>query len=645
MNIIEKPSLNDNINRTIDFLKAWTDEERALVFLNKINELVKGFNDLDIKKLSNIDFEKFINNGNFNGSWQGVTKPTQVGESIMTIIEELLADLKNYIKRNEPINFNVSPLYNYTENFHETSGETWGLSQGMTYADNNTLVIAVRPRQNGEYNPLDKRTKLRVISVADGSILRENIVNIHYSNSLYYKADTKEILTFDHENIYYVDFNTLTITKTLPMINCPIFSGIFEVNNELCCATTTNVYKINSDGTCTQKLLFKEGSSNNPQSVTYDKGYYYVLHFFPNTITVYNESGNIINQFTIPYNVQGMNLTEIEDISINGTDVYLNFNTSYKNEDNINIVTTSLTGKCFYESLITTYINSMAVTLYVDQNYKGSKVGGTQEYPYKSLGEALSVAKSLYGNGVTIVINGDSNFKNVRFNNCNLTISCNKDNNIIFENPIFNGGNVEIIHGTIRATSPNTLISLTDLKLIAVKFETTEGNNINIDSANVSLRSVIDSMAQDTFISCNGSTIISFTDYSQISNKIKKLSKDVTLLNWGCINIQGVNDGQIATLPQNITEIIVVTTVANNYKVNFDYNVLTPNFVQSFTHSVDQGGGYDKYIVNFALNNNVLSFQKNVKFSHQPSGVITRTAVADALDKSEYPKVTHVLYK
>lgn len=93
MNVIEKPTLNDNIQRIVDIINSWTEEERSIVIINKINEIINNLSEIQIDKLSKIDFDDFIKNGDFLGSWQGIEKPTLSDEGLASTVEKLVKDL------------------------------------------------------------------------------------------------------------------------------------------------------------------------------------------------------------------------------------------------------------------------------------------------------------------------------------------------------------------------------------------------------------------------------------------------------------------------------------------------------------------------------------------------------------------------
>ena len=540
----------------------------------------------------------------------------------------------NYLEKKEPRSLSVSPLFSYTKTYNSNSGDTWGMSQGMCFGDGK-LIIAIRPKTNGVYNQNDKRTKICIIDIENGNILREGIVNTQYSNSLFYDSKTKQILTFDHTNIYVIDYDSLIITKTITITPSKIFGGIFIVDNQLCCATNDTVYNIKDDGTYTQRISFNPSFTIHPQSIAFNNGYYYVTNYYPNNVNVYDLNGNLVNQFNIPYNIQGMSLIELEDIAFNGEDVYMNFNSNYFNEDIINIVKTSIHGSNYLEGGVSSYINSTSTgsTLYLNQNAKSNLVGGTEEHPFKSIGESLSVGKALIGGFILSIQDGI--YENARFIGQNVTIRMGENVKLI--NPIIDGGKVTIIGGIVEVSKDEGNFSDSIVSLIGTKLK---GDKIlKITDTRLNLNSIIDEF--NSTINLHGISQVQGEFLSSIYSKIKKANKNSELLTEGYIPIDNINQGKICDIPENVKSLKIVLTITDNYKGEILVDKTNDNFTITSTFNVDQGAGYDTYVFNVNWNNTSLEIQKNVKFTHSNTGEITRVTTID----SNFPKVTGIFYR
>lgn len=137
-------------------------------------------------------------------------------------------------------------------------------------------------------------------------------------------------------------------------------------------------------------------------------------------------------------------------------------------------------------------------------------------------------------------------------------------------------------------------------------------------------------------------TPLNADNLNQINASLAELD---AAMDYKIINVSNINTGTVATLPPNLVAITIEMKIANVYTI--DKTIYNPqnDLTYSFSHSVDQGGGYDEYIINFTYSNNAISFQKNVRLSHAPSGAITRTDIVNTTDKTEFPRVTEILYR
>lgn len=181
----------------------------------------------------------------------------------------------------------------------------------------------------------------------------------------------------------------------------------------------------------------------------------------------------------------------------------------------------------------------------------------------------------------------------------------------------------------------NGLASLNEYNAYKSEIATARGTYLNLDAR---LDAYDTSLAGKANNVDNARTTVA----KDVTGAINELN---TLVNYNVMNISNVNTGTIATIPTNYKDIVVVMTIADAYKIFAPIKVLTASFTASFDYLVDQGGPRDDYVVNITYNNGVLSFQKNARFRLNIAGDSTRETVEAATVKTEFPRVTNILYR
>ena len=354
----------------------------------------------------NLDVQEEINN-----------KLDQMGE------DGLLAQLLNRIPQSE-LTFKHSLRVPIDETELYEGASHAGMQGFCKVGDD--YVIAFRNHANA-----DNYVRLLVINETTGNIVRQTYLTLNHANSISYNAKLNclyvascakivdGVYTYD-DDIFVVDYATLTITKTIQVSNIPEGHRIRSVwydNDEdiLYAGDEHEMFVIDElNETITETIeLETTGLDLTATNQTFKKIGNYYVGVYISFLAFWDMNKKLVKISNINLEQDGEYIGEIEDCAI---DEVGNIVIGCADNDSPRI---PIRNASFYKSNL--YINNSklarimgatttTVSVYVDENSAETKEDGTSNYPFKSLQRAVNYAMLINRNKEVVIRSGSYDY-------------------------------------------------------------------------------------------------------------------------------------------------------------------------------------------------------------------------------------------
>ena len=288
---------------------------------------------------------------------------------------------------------------------------------------NGNVIACLRNHQNA-----DNIVRLVEIDLEDGSVERSAYLELNHGNSVTYNEKDNKLYVascakmvngvYTNDNdIFVIDYDTLTITNTIHTVNIPSGHRIRSVwydndTDTLYAGDEHDMYVLDEATSSITQIIPLEttGLDLKATNQTLKKigNFYYGLYI--SFLAIWNMDKKLIRVINIDDIQDNEPIGEVEDFDID-EDGNIILGTVCYDSPRINKINAT-----FYTSNIT--VNTSNITmlpgaistsyyLYVDANSAEDFENGTSDYPFKSLPRAISCAMTLY-KSCTIVIKSGS---------------------------------------------------------------------------------------------------------------------------------------------------------------------------------------------------------------------------------------------
>lgn len=385
------------LNKVINQTNINSEQVEALsTSFNQLKEYVDHYFD-------NLDIQEEINN-----------KLDEMAEAgtLATILDKLpLTDLN--FRNDIRISISETDLY---------EGASHAFMQGFCKVGNN-YVIAFRNQANA-----DNYIRLVEVNATTGQTIRQTYLTLNHANSLSYNSTLNciyvascakivdSVYTYD-DDIFVVDYQSLTITKTIQVSNIPSghrIRSVYYDNTDgiLYGGDEHDMFVINEETeTITETIeLETNGLDLTATNQTFKKIGNYYIGTFISFIAYWDLSKKLVKINNINQIQDGEYIGEVEDtyFGANGEVII-----GCANNDSPRIAKRNAS---FFSSNVTVNNSQLArvpgattttMSIYVDANSVNAKEDGTSTYPFKSLQRAINYAM-VFNRNKEIVINAGS---------------------------------------------------------------------------------------------------------------------------------------------------------------------------------------------------------------------------------------------
>lgn len=367
-------------------------------------ELTNAFNDLQNyvnNYFNNLDLQEEVNK-KLNEMAEDGTLEKIINQNIFSKINNDINLLKNNFKN--PLHstrlYRQLLTYNSQEQYYCHNG-------GFCYIGDGNIVIAL----NGTVD--NSLSKIQVIRLSDGLVLRETVGKFYHANSICYNPNTNKLYiaptAIDNTEKVIIELDYLSLNETNRInVDYLIGSICYDKINDNYYTFADNIQKFvcyDKDFNAIKIIDFNIPSYFNgtKQSIEYFNNSIYFMTSFPNTIFIFDLEGNCINTIDIENWIDNAFQTgETEDLTIteNG-DLYFSSELQQQNSDRriLNINKTSLYNNTSISNLdfdINFELNTNWSNIYVDNTKNIINPTGTKDLPFYDINEAVNFAISPY---------------------------------------------------------------------------------------------------------------------------------------------------------------------------------------------------------------------------------------------------------